>query len=95
VAVSPVGLLATGTTWNAVTQKQTAMGLAVLDRSGQMRFRLFEGKSVWVHAVVGSRAFVGVQGEREAFVVDVFAGSVVGQRSFPLPLPLVGRSSSD
>jgi hypothetical protein len=95
VWVSPVGLLATGTAYDRLGQKQTSIGLAVLDRTGQMRFRLFDGKSVWVHALVGSRAFLGVEGEREAVVVDVFAGRVLGKRAFPLPLPLVGRSSSD
>jgi hypothetical protein len=95
VWVSTVGLLATGTAYDRQGQKQTSIGLAVLDRTGQMRFRLFDGKSVWVHALVGSRAYLGVEGEREAVVVDVFAGQVVGRRAFPLPLPLVGRSSSD
>jgi hypothetical protein len=95
VWVSPVGLLASGTTYGARGQLLAAMGLAVLDRTGRLRFRLFDGKSVWVHAVVGSRAFVAVAGEQEAFVVDAFAGTVVGRRAFPLPVPLVGRSSSD
>jgi hypothetical protein len=95
VWVSPVGLLATGVSYDRNAQKQTAMGLAVVDRTGEVRFRLFEGKRVWVHALVGSRAFVSVEGEREAIVVDAFAGRVLGRRPFPLPVPLVGRSSSD
>jgi hypothetical protein len=93
--VSPVGLLASGTAYDQRGQKQTSIGLVVLDRTGQVRFRLFDGKAVWVHALVGSRAFLGVEGEREAVVVDVFAGQVLGRRAFPLALPLVGRSSSD
>jgi hypothetical protein len=88
-------LLVTGTSWDAKTEKGTAMGLVVLDPTGQTRFRLFEGLGVWVNALVGSRAYVGVQGEREAVVVDLVTGQVTGHRTRPLPLPLLGRSSSD
>jgi hypothetical protein len=84
-----------GTTYGAQGRKLAAMGLAVVDRTGQVRYRLFDGKTVWVHAVVGPRAFVGVESEREVSIVDAFTGAVVGKRSFPLPIPLVGRSSSD
>lgn len=89
------GLLATGTTWNAMRQKRTAIGLVAFDPSGQTRFRLFEGLSVGVLATVGSRAWVAVEGEREPLVVDVGDGRVVGRRAYPLPMLLLGRSSSD
>jgi hypothetical protein len=95
MSVSPVGLLATGTTFDRNSQKQSSMGLAILDRTGQVRYRLFDGKRVFVHALVGSRAFVAVEGERDAVIIDVFTGAVLGHRPLPLPTPLVARSSSD
>jgi hypothetical protein len=71
------------------------MGLAALDRSGHARFRLFQGSSAWVNTVVGARAFVGVQGESQAVIVDLTSGQVVGKRAWPLPWVLQARSSSD
>jgi hypothetical protein len=89
------GVLATGSSWDAKGRKQTAIGLVAFDRSGRMRFRLFDGLSAFVQTVVGSRAYVAVSGEREAVVVDLAAGREVGRRAYPLPTPLLGRSSSD
>lgn len=88
-------LLVTGTSWDAKTEKGTAMGLAVLDTTGHTRFRLFEGLSTWVNWIIGSRAYVGVQGERDAVVVDLVTGQIVGRQAWPAAWPLLGRSSSD
>jgi hypothetical protein len=88
-------LLVSGTSWDAKTEQATSMGLAVLDATGKARFRLFDGLSVWVNWIIGSRAFVWVQGEREAVVVDLGTGQVVGRLAWPAAWPLLGRSSSD
>jgi hypothetical protein len=92
---SPDGVLATGSSWEAKGRTQAAIGLVAFDRSGQVRFRLFDGLSAFVQTVVGSRAYVGVAGEREAVVVDLAAGREIGRRAYPLPALLLGRSSSD
>jgi hypothetical protein len=92
---SPEGVLATGSSWDAKGRTQTAIGLVAIDRSGRVRFRLFDGKGAWVNAVIGSRAYVGVTGEREAVVVDLVAGREIGHQAWPLPTPLLRRSSSD
>lgn len=93
--VSSAGLLVVGGNWDTKAQKRTAMGLAVLDRAGEARFRLFGTASAWVHSVVGTRAFVGVEGETQYVVVDLTTGQVVDRRAWPLPTPLLTQSSSD
>jgi hypothetical protein len=79
------GLLATGGTWDAKAQKSTGMGLAALERSGEARFRLFDGQSAWVQRIVGSRAYVVVNGQQGLAVVDLVTGRVVGRRTAQLP----------
>jgi hypothetical protein len=71
------------------------MGLALLDRAGQARFRLFGSSSTWVNMVVGKRAYAGVEGETQAVVVELTTGQVIGRRAWSLPRPLLARSSAD
>lgn len=92
---SEAGLLVTGSSWDARSRKLTSMGLAVLDRTGGARLRLFGDSYAWVGAVVQSRAYVQVGAQSELAVVDLVSGRVVGRRTAPLPRVLLGRSSSD
>jgi hypothetical protein len=86
------GLLVTGGTWDAKAEKSTGMGLAALERSGEARFRLFEGQSTWVQKIVGSRAYVVVNGQAGLAVVDLVSGRLVGRRTAPLPALVLERA---
>jgi hypothetical protein len=89
------GLLVAGASWDRSAHTRAAMGLALLDRAGQARFRLFGSSSTWVNMVVGKRAYVGVEGETQAVVVELTTGQVIGRRAWSLPRPLLARSSAD
>jgi hypothetical protein len=89
------GLLVTGLRSDANAQKLTSIGLVMLDRTGHARFRLFEGMIVGVTTIIGSQAYVAILGAPAAVAVDLVTGRVVGQRSWPVPTLLLGRSSSD
>jgi hypothetical protein len=56
------------------------------------RFRLYEGKRVWVVYADARRAFVHVDGHVE--VVDLASGRVVERRD-SMPYPLVPPASTD
>jgi hypothetical protein len=85
-------LLATGRTWSSTSQETHGMGLAVYGRDRALRVRLWPGTSAWVDAVWAGRAYVQVTsgGTAKFFVVDLATGTVVGQRSSALPVPLLG-----
>jgi len=87
-------LLATGTSWDAATSKTTGMGIAAYGFDGEERFQLFDGESAWMAQVYGGRAYVGISGQDERLrIVDLSAGSVVGERPLPLPWLVQGVAS--
>jgi len=87
-------LLATGMSWDAATSKTTGMGIAAYGFDGEERFQLFDGESAWVAQVYGGRAYVGISGQDERLrIVDLSAGSVVGERLLPLPRLVRGVAS--
>lgn len=88
-------LLVSGTTWDSATKKTSSIGLVLLDRSGNVRLRLFQGLPAGVATIVGQRAYVAVLGAPTAVAIDIATGQVVGHAAWPLPQPLVRRSSSD
>jgi hypothetical protein len=87
-------LLATGSACELEGDRCTGMGLAAYGLDGERRFRLFEGKSVWVWPVFRGRAYVGGMGEGEPMrVVELASGRIVGERREPLPWLLLGDAS--
>jgi hypothetical protein len=85
-------LLATGSTWSSTGDQVNAIGLVAYGTDRSRRFRLFPGAQAWVDFVLGGRAYVdeGVPNVTRTAVVDLASGKVVGERSGPSPLPLLG-----
>jgi hypothetical protein len=84
-------LLATGSSWDSETRRSTGVGLAAYGLDVGRRFRLLEGKAVWVMQAFRGLAYVGVPDEPMR-VVDLASGRVVGERR-QHPLLLLGDSS--
>jgi hypothetical protein len=88
-------LLVTGTRWN-VTPKENVTsgeGLVAYDPHGNVRFRIFGGRSVSVNVVAGGRAYVTVVaagGYEHQRVVDLRTGGVLATAGFDWPRLLVG-----
>jgi hypothetical protein len=86
-------LLATGTACESEGGRCTGMGLAAYGLDGERRFRLFEGKTVWVWPGLFGRAYVGSEGEPMR-IVELASGRVVGERRDPLPWLLLDDASA-
>ena len=74
-------------------------GLAVYDRTGTLRFRLFAGMQAWGIVADGAgRAYVGLStaggADRPTQIVDLASGRVVGERTTPPPTLLLGAAGS-
>jgi hypothetical protein len=88
-------LLVTGTRWN-VTPKENATsgeGLIAYDPHGDVRFRAFTGRSVYVNDVSAGRAYVTVtapSGYQHQHVVDLRTCRVLSSPAFDWPRLLVG-----
>jgi hypothetical protein len=90
-------LLATGSTCESEGGRCTGIGVAAYELDGRLRYRLFEGKSVWVWTspILRGRAYVGGLGEGEPMrVLELATGRLVGERRQPLPWLLVGDASA-
>jgi hypothetical protein len=79
------GLVATSWSWSSNASAQRGGGLAIYDRTGALRFRLLEGRSVSLSGVHGSLAYAH-DGDR--ITVDLMTGRVV-RRGATGPLPLL------
>ena len=93
--VTPVDglLLATGSRWTSDAPEPTGMGLAAYGADRSLRFRLLPGRPVWVEAALAGRAYVSITTESNTSpveVVDLASGKVVGERTSPVPTPLLG-----
>ena len=89
-------LLATGSRWSSEQQEPTGMGVAAYGADRALRFRLFGGRSVWVEAALGGRAYVSVNsadGARAVNVVDLETGQVVAERTSDVPMPILGDAA--
>jgi hypothetical protein len=90
-------LLATGATCESERGGCAGMGLAAYGLDGDRRYRLFEGRVVWVWAspAFRGRAFVGMGDEdgEPMRLVEVASGRVLGERREPLPILLLADSS--
>ena len=88
-------LLATGTRWN-VTPKENVTsgeGLVAYDSHGDVAFRAFTGRSVYVNDVSAGRAYVTVtapSGYQHQRVVDLRTGRVLATAGFEWPRLLLG-----
>ncbi len=73
----------------------SGIGLTAYGLDGRLRFRLFEGREVWLDEAYGGRAFVGFSGQPldPLQIVDLASGRVVGTREQPLPTLLLGSGS--
>jgi hypothetical protein len=85
VAAWEGGLVAASWNWDSGASEQRGGGLAIYDKKGLLRFRLFEGRSVSLIGVHGSLAYA-YDGER--VTVDLVTGRVVS-RAATGPLPLL------
>ncbi len=89
-------LLATGGSWDAASQRNVGIGVAVYGIQGEKRFQLFEGEHAWVALVYRGRAYVGYVGtaaQERLRIVDLANGRVVGTREEQLPWLLLGAGS--
>jgi hypothetical protein len=86
------GFLATGESWSQETRAETGMGLAVYGLDGVERFRLLDGKRIWISAVYGSRAYVIANQERLR-VIDLESGRVIGTRQGDVPWLLLEQNA--
>ncbi|HEX6700072.1 MAG TPA: hypothetical protein VF101_05015, partial [Gaiellaceae bacterium] len=94
-AVMPVDglLLATGSSWTSNGGDPTGMGLAAYGADRSLRFRLLAGRSVWVSAALAGRAYVQIStssGSPPVQIVDLASGKIVGERTAPVPMPVLG-----
>jgi hypothetical protein len=88
-------LLATGgINGGSTNSPPPGMGLAAYGTDWSLKFRLFDGSVVGVYYVLGNRAYVGNFESDAVSVVDLTSGHVIGRRQGPLPLLLLGDSSS-
>ncbi len=73
----------------------SGIGLTAYGLDGRLRFRLFEGREVWLDEAYGGRAFVGFSGQPldPLQIVDLASGRVVGTSEQPLPTLLLGSGS--
>jgi hypothetical protein len=74
------GLLATGGNSSTEDRNQRGMGIALYNLDGSERFRLLDGRQIWVSEVLGDRAYVFVANEELLRVVDLNSGRVIGTR---------------
>jgi hypothetical protein len=85
-------LVAATTTWSSELELPRPAGLVVYGADRRERFRLYEGKRVWVIHADARRAYVRI--DRRADVVDLASGRVVERRkSAPYPLAWPGAAS--
>jgi hypothetical protein len=93
VAAWPGGLVATGGSWSSPDRYSGGIGVAAFGLDGAERFRMLEGKRVWVFAVYGGKAFV--QAENEGFfrVVDLESGREIGTRRGRVPWLLLEENA--
>jgi hypothetical protein len=86
------GFLATGESWSQETRTETGMGLAVYGPDGVERFRLLDGKRIWVSTVYGNRAYVSANQE-PLRVIDLESGRVIGTRQVYPPWLLLEQNA--
>lgn len=84
VAMWRGGLVSAGSSWDPRVSDQPGGGLAIFDREGVLRARLFAGRSVWLTGVRGDLAYAYVDDDR--VTVDLEAGLLIGRgaKAFPL-----------
>jgi hypothetical protein len=87
------GLLATGESWSSEPRTESGMGLAVYGLDGVERFRLLDGKRVWVSAVYGGKAYVYASNEEALRVIDLESGRVIGTRQGHVPWLLLEQNA--
>ena len=86
VASWPGGLVSASWRWDSRASEPRGGGLAIYDRTGVLRFRLFEGRPVSLIGVHGGVAYAYAEDER--ITVDLMTGLVVS-RGATGPLPLL------
>jgi hypothetical protein len=87
VALWNGGLVSAGRSWDSSVSEQRGSGLAIFDRSGVLRSRLFAGLPVSLVGVHGNLVYAYVGGER--VTVDLVTGRVVNRAAAAAPLPLL------
>jgi hypothetical protein len=89
-------LLATGESWDSDNDRRSAIGLTAYGLDGRRRFRLLDGRQVWVAWVHGDRAVLGVVArdgrERPLRTVDLRRGAVIATRRDEPPILLTGSA---
>jgi hypothetical protein len=88
-------LLATGTRWDVTATENVTggEGLVAYDTHGNVRFRAFAGRSVYVNVVAAGRAYATVvapNGYEHQRVVNLRTGRVLATPAFDWPRLLVG-----
>ena len=84
VAAWQGGLVSASSSWDSRVSEQRGGGLATYDKTGALRARLLDGRSVSLVGVHGDLAYAYVAGDR--ITVDLAAGTVIGRgaKGFPL-----------
>lgn len=87
------GLLATGGSWSSVAGHEYGMGLAAYAPDGTERFRVLDGKRIWISAVYGGKAFVHADNEEPMRIIDLETGNELGTRRDNLPWLLLEQNA--
>jgi hypothetical protein len=90
----PGGFLATGGSWTSVAGNTSSMGVAAYGRDGVERFRLFEGKRIWVFAVYGGLAYVHAENEGPWQIIELVSGRVVASQQGQVPWLLLEENAA-
>jgi hypothetical protein len=90
-------LLATGTRWDVTPGKNrtSGEGLVAYDAQGHVRFRLFDGRSVYVNVVIDQRAYLTVtapSGHQHEYSVDLRTRRVTATPDAEWPWLLLGAA---
>jgi hypothetical protein len=89
-------LFAQGGSWDSATEKSDSVGVVAYGVDGHERYRLYEGRSVWLW-IAGPLGYVSRENEHLADVIDLASGTILNtiEHASNQPLPmLLDRTAS-
>ncbi len=92
IAPCPGGFLATGGNWTSQGGFERGIGLAAYGLDGAERFKVLDGKRLWISAVYGGRVYITAN-EEPMRIIDVESGRLIGTRKGYLPWLLLEQNA--
>jgi hypothetical protein len=92
IAPCPGGFLATGGNWTSQGGFERGIGLAAYGLDGGERFKVLDGKRLWISAVYGGRVYITAN-EEPMRIIDVESGRLIGTRKGYLPWLLLEQNA--